>query len=263
MLSATLCCAILQLSTGDKGEAHLTGSRVGSAPARIAGMIDPRRQDHGCRRVSSPVPANSAEFAIAPGHRNSCRRAESESAASRSTRLFLVALTGWRVWNFRQAPARVDLLLGRTFGWRGVKSHRNPPRTFQPSFRCLAGDGIRRLYWFLRLLAGHRSHSFNCAMVAARSRPSSNVVQPETRTAMTAGHSEPSAGSISAVGREFAQGLLCTSPGNVEHPDHRRPLTKLCRTGSQASSHAANDRTFLGRRAERASLTVLARRDAS
>jgi hypothetical protein len=226
-----------------KGKVSLTRSRVGLASARMAGMVDrPRRG----RRSTSRVPTESVEFAAALACRNSCRRAESKSVALRPTLLFLVALTRWRIWNFRQAPTRVDLHFARTLGWRGAISHRNLPRTFQPGFRCLDRDGVRWLYWVARLPARHRSHSFNCIVAAAaRSCQSSNAVRPRTRAVMTGGHPERSAGSTGAVGREFARRVLCSSPGNFEQKDHER-LPKLCWTGPRASSRAADDRIFSG-----------------
>jgi hypothetical protein len=132
----------------------------------IAGVAAFRRRARRLlRRLAVETPANPQSVHIA-----ACG---ASSAASRQADpyvlSFLVALAGWRSWNFRQAPARVNLLVGRTLGWRRAISHRNLPRTFQPGFRGLAGNGIRRLFWLARLLARHRSHSFN-HMVAAVAR---------------------------------------------------------------------------------------------
>jgi hypothetical protein len=223
---------------------------IGSlASVRTAGMADRPRRGRRSPRRSSRVPTASVE---------------SKSVALRPRLLFLVALTGRRIWNFRQAPTRMNLLVGRTLGWRRAIGHRNLPRTFQTGFRCLARDGIRWLCWVARLPARHCSHSFNCIVAAAaRSRQSSNAVRPGTRSVMTGGRAERSAGSTGAIGREFARRMLCPLAENVEQPDQERPLPKSCWVGPQASSRAADDRMFSGRRADRTSLTAPAKGDAS
>jgi hypothetical protein len=168
---------------------------------RMAGRVDRPRRGRRYHRSSSCVATKSVGFAAALGCRNSgCtdsgRRAASKSIALRPTLLFAVALTWWRIWNFRQAPARVNLLVGRTLRWRRAIGHRNPPRTFEPGFRCLASDGLRWLFWVARLSARHRSHSFDYIITiaaAARSGQSSNAVRAGTRAAMIGGLGSPCA----------------------------------------------------------------------
>jgi len=163
------------------------------ASVRMAGLAEQPRRDRRYHRSGSRIPTKSVELAGALGWRNA-RRLQgadiagcqaSASAASRQpdpfVLLFPVALAGRRSWNLRQAPARVNLLVGRTLGWRGAIGHRNLSGTFQPHLRGSAGDGIRRLFWVARLLARHGSHSFDCRVVAAaQTRQSSNAVRRAT-----------------------------------------------------------------------------------
>lgn len=172
------------------------------ASVRMAGRAKCPRRDRRYHCSSSRVPTKSV--AAAPGCRNACRPqgadiagcGASSSAASRQLDLFVllfpVALAGRRSWNLRQAPARVNLFVGRTLGWRGPIGHRDLSGTFQPDLRSSAGNGIRRLFWVARLLARHGSHSFDCRVVAAaQTRQSSNAVRRATvrsadRTLLTA-----------------------------------------------------------------------------
>jgi hypothetical protein len=205
-------------------------SRSGVSPDGSDGHGPRRDRRYRCR--SCCVPATSVGFSAALGRRNPRGHAESKLITSRPTLLFRAPLSRWRIRNVRQAPARVDLLVGGALGWRGAIGHHNLPSAFQSGFRCLARGRLRGLDWVARLLARHRIHSFRFILAAApRSGQSSSAVWPGTRAAIADGHSWL--------------------------------LSRSCRAGSHASVCTIDRRKFSGRRTDRISLSAPAKREAA